>query len=452
MKLKYFIVGLLVAMAQLVSTAATLTFEGSAYEVIAVKPEASTGLEMIYVLRSTQGVKAYYSYSGQAPTWSEYSNLGGGYARPLTDVVSDGSRSVLNNVPGDRGIIVEDGGRQYCFWIVDYSAHACTLQSVAPSAEQMCGTTSLDVVGSASAIHYYTVDGRQRILSREMEVEYQNQEYNEDNNNFETVHKLSKLEYIDSKVTLTPPIYCTTDIEIRGDRFLKQWGQPEMVDYNGFTPQSVAVRTSAKAQEKTTGDSTTDEDYKSNQITSNTSGLGGSAPADIVFTADCTEGVIHNEWQMSTDPDFENITYRINERDLEYTFEEEGTTYIRFVGSNSDGSCEDIGETYTVTISESELKCPNAFSPGASPGVNDEWKVSYRSIIDFECWIFDRYGNEIFHFTDPEQGWDGKRGGKLVKPGVYFYVVQATGADGKKYKKSGDINILRYKTYSNSNE
>ena len=153
---------------------------------------------------------------------------------------------------------------------------------------------------------------------------------------------------------------------------------------------------------------------------------------------------------MSEDPEFENIDYRFTDRDLDYTFMNEGTFYVRFIGSNSDGSCEQYGDTYTVSIGSSELKCPNAFSPGASEGVNDEWKVSYRSIIDFECWIFDRYGNEICHFTDPDQGWDGKRGGKLVKPGVYFYVVQATGADGKKYKKSGDINILRYKTYGNS--
>ena len=36
------------------------------------------------------------------------------------------------------------------------------------------------------------------------------------------------------------------------------------------------------------------------------------------------------------------------------------------------------------------------------------------------------------------------RGDKPVRPGVYYYVIQATGADGKKYKKSGDINIIRH--------
>ena len=82
--------------------------------------------------------------------------------------------------------------------------------------------------------------------------------------------------------------------------------------------------------------------------------------------------------------------------------------------------------------------------PGASEGINDEWKISYRSIISFKCWIFNRYGVEMCHFEDPEAGWDGRYGGKLVKPGVYYYVIEAEGADGKKYKLSGDINILNY--------
>ena len=29
--------------------------------------------------------------------------------------------------------------------------------------------------------------------------------------------------------------------------------------------------------------------------------------------------------------------------------------------------------------------------------------------------------------------------------GVYYYVIEARGADGKNYKLKGDINIIRYK-------
>ena len=78
------------------------------------------------------------------------------------------------------------------------------------------------------------------------------------------------------------------------------------------------------------------------------------------------------------------------------------------------------------------------------------WRVGYRSLTEFKCWIFDRYGHEIYHFDNPSGGWDGKRGGKYVESGVYYYVIQAVGADGRKYKKGGDINILRHKNVNNN--
>ena len=51
----------------------------------------------------------------------------------------------------------------------------------------------------------------------------------------------------------------------------------------------------------------------------------------------------------------------------------------------------------------------------------------------------------MYEFTDPDGGWDGTYHGKLVDTGVYYYVVTALGSDGVKYKKRGDITILRYK-------
>ena len=78
--------------------------------------------------------------------------------------------------------------------------------------------------------------------------------------------------------------------------------------------------------------------------------------------------------------------------------------------------------------------------------MNDEFRVAYKSLVSFKAWIFNRWGTQIYHWTDPAQGWDGKKGGKYVQPGVYFYVIEAEGSDGIKYKRQGDINILRPKT------
>ena len=130
--------------------------------------------------------------------------------------------------------------------------------------------------------------------------------------------------------------------------------------------------------------------------------------------------------------------------EVQYTFEEAGTTYWRFYGANSDGSCEYFGDPIPVNIGESVLICPNFFSPGTTEEVNDVWKVSYKSIVEFHCWIYNRWGNLIKEFTDPSDGWDGTYRGKLVGTGVYFYVIRAKGSDGKEYKLSGDINILHY--------
>ena len=174
--------------------------------------------------------------------------------------------------------------------------------------------------------------------------------------------------------------------------------------------------------------------------------LGGSAPATINFVGYPTDAADRCEWQMSYTPDFENVEAQYTERELQKIFEEAGTTYWRFVGTNSASGCHSESDIYTVSIGESSLQCPNAFSPGTTEGVNDEWKVSYKSIVKFKCWIFNSWGIQLCEFTDPSQGWDGKYKGKLVSPGVYYYVIEAEGSEGKKYKLKGDINIVGLKS------
>ena len=75
--------------------------------------------------------------------------------------------------------------------------------------------------------------------------------------------------------------------------------------------------------------------------------------------------------------------------------------------------------------------------------------MAYKSLVKFNGTIFNRWGVEMFHWTNPAEGWDGKKGGKYVTPGVYFYIIEAEGADGKKYNRKGDINILRSKNVEN---
>lgn len=455
-----------------------LKFEGSSQKVISINPDKNTGLDNIYVAFNSREITSieYPCKGNGAVRWHSYSNLGGGYAEEITEgITTSYGVSRLSKIKGNTGYIIEDGDNRYYFWLVDYATNLLHLDSSAPASEQECDATLLNVTGDGAPIHYYTINGQQRTLSREISVNYYTLEWNSDNKSYIQTEASKVFESLTSApLRITPPAYCSTTFTVTGDRFLKEWGMQQEVESEVFQPNAVEVHTEAiqvgaedetrarrkrAAAEGTSGDPTgntngdvngdstgeggSEENEKlSNIIKGDLSGLGGSAPAEINFYAYVTDAVIHHEWQMSTDQEFETIDYRFNQQDLNYTFNEEGVFYLRYIGSNADGSCEAFSDTYEVSIGSSELLCPNAFTPDGD-GVNDEWRVAYRSLIDFKCWIFDRYGTEIYYFDSPDGGWDGKRGNKTVKPGVYYYVIQATGADGKKYKKSGDINILR---------
>ncbi len=413
---------------------AQISFSGNAAPAITEKPETSTGLAGVYVLSSSAGVTASYTASSPAARvrWMRFSSLGGGYAEEIP-FTGDGATSSIQLGTEDMGYIVEEDGRQTCFWVVNYANHICRLGSLDIAPEQDCTSASLTFEGSAPRIVYYSVNGMGRTLSRGLRMEYTTLEYDEERNTYNQILRQETLEYLSSEVHLPAPL-CNTEFTLTGDRFQEAWGGARTIQTPTYQARAVEAVTSAVQISRT---------VDNEQKTESTSGvLGGSAPVEITFEATVTDAAIYTEWQFSTDPQFENIDMRVNSTSAPRTFTEYGTVYARFVAGDASGGCDWISQTYTVSVGESKLECPNAFSPGSSEGTNDEWKVSYKSIISFDCHIFNRWGIEVAHLTDPSQGWDGRHNGKLVKSGVFYYVIQAQGADGKQYKLSGDINIL----------
>lgn len=441
--LKKYILVALIPVSLNVMADSKVNIVGSEFKVIEVKPDANTGLNNIFVVYDTNGCTLRYSASnGYTATVLRYSNLGGGYAEEVTGVEREASAVSFPLSTDDLGYIIEDGTNRYYCWVVNYTNHKFSISSLTPSSAPECEYSVLEFSGSASPINYFTINGQSRVLSREIYLDYTTQEYDKEASYFKNVDIRKVLESVSSVVSVTPPAYCSTYFTLTGDRFLREWNMATSAETNTVEPYAVDCYTEAVQNEKDFGDE------GSNIIKGDESTLGGSAPAEISFTAVTTEAVIHYEWQMSRDQEFDNPDYRFYQKDLDYTFTDDGTFYLRFVGSNADGTCSTYSDIFTVSIGASELKCPNAFSPNGD-GVNDIWKVSYRSLIDFNCEIFNRNGQKIYGFTDPSDGWDGTWHGKTVKPGVYYYVIIATGADGKKYKKSGDINIINSVTYSN---
>lgn len=140
------------------------------------------------------------------------------------------------------------------------------------------------------------------------------------------------------------------------------------------------------------------------------------------------------------------------EEEIDYTFVQSGTfkvqLYATFTLDGDTISWPEEGEEdpIIVSISESKLEMPNAFSPNGD-GFNDIYnaKSGYQSIVSFEAAIFNRWGQKIYSWNNPDRsvaGWDGKWHGQTVHDGVYYVVVNAKGADGHHYKIRKAVNVL----------
>ncbi len=188
-----------------------------------------------------------------------------------------------------------------------------------------------------------------------------------------------------------------------------------------------------------------------------------SGPLEIAFYSNPTPGAQYYFWAVYKST--ERIATR-NDRDMRYTFSEPGA--YRVVCAVNNASCSSDSSEVNVQISESYLAVPNVFTPNGD-GKNDEFRVAYRSLKEFHCWVYNRWGKLVYEWTDPSKGWDGTINGRPAAEGAYYYVIRALGTDAAKnagymskiaytkkklgadesvigiYQMSGDINLIRGK-------
>lgn len=188
----------------------------------------------------------------------------------------------------------------------------------------------------------------------------------------------------------------------------------------------------------------------------------GNAPLPGVFRANpenVGEYTANYEWRFTLEG--ETAPYLVRyEENTEYTFMQAGThdieLYATFINGTDTVSYTqkywDERGPLRVSISESRLEMPNAFSPNGD-GINDIYcaKSDYQSIVEFHAAIFNRWGHKLYEWDDPAGGWDGKYNGKDVAQGVYFVQVKARGADGREFNIKRDVNLLRGYTESVNN-
>jgi gliding motility-associated-like protein len=85
--------------------------------------------------------------------------------------------------------------------------------------------------------------------------------------------------------------------------------------------------------------------------------------------------------------------------------------------------CKTVSDTMFVKV-YNDIFIPNAFTPNAD-GVNDTWNIpALGAYPNFELFIYNRYGQLIFHTKHTPVAWDGTYQGNPCTNGVYTYLIK----------------------------
>ncbi|HWY10288.1 MAG TPA: gliding motility-associated C-terminal domain-containing protein [Bacteroidia bacterium] len=119
-----------------------------------------------------------------------------------------------------------------------------------------------------------------------------------------------------------------------------------------------------------------------------------------------------------------------------------GAYTVTLIALNSDGCFN--SSSYSFYIADSSgITLPNIFTPNGD-GVNDIFKPVARGINSMKVYVYTRYGNFLYSWDTINGFWDGyTTSGILCESGTYFYVIEATGFDGKNYKLNSYLTLLR---------
>lgn len=116
-----------------------------------------------------------------------------------------------------------------------------------------------------------------------------------------------------------------------------------------------------------------------------------------------------------------------------------------FVVVNDFRGCRGEDGTKVTRRCPVELYFPNAFTPNRD-GLNDVYQPVGTDIVTFEIFIYNRWGDEVFHSKNIDQNWDGTVKQNDAPDGVYHFVATYSGYRNKRltfFESSGNISLIR---------
>lgn len=392
------------------------------------------GRDYVVIYRNLSDPASAIRYTGTAATyrWTDYAY--NTLLEGMDTFYPEDGKGYLLITPTDTTAV----------YVLDYSQYlpTCTTLTFSPD----CEKTTLYVDGTIPPMSYQTPAGRTISLGRKAVVSYttlawQGESY-ADSLALDTVVLATEM--------LTGAPYANTTFTLRYDQYAEQMGlEPDSLVSEEM--EAIAVVMHPTSITAVRGQSVENEAERPIAETQ----LSGSAPLDVQFKSNANKPVAQFfRWEIY---EGSSLLAQRSDEDQRYRFDEAGQYQVKVWASNH--HCTTDSVVFTVTVSNSDLRVPNVFTPDGD-GQNDEFRVMYRSIVEFECWVYNRWGKLVYHWTDPAKGWDGTIHGHPAAAGAYYYIIRARGADAAPgarfhkttkrnpaevgvYQLSGTVNLLR---------
>ncbi len=390
---------------------------------------------------------------------------------PVDWYKTDGTLAQSNSAeiyPEDGGYYIEVEGQREYFYLFSYPNYKPTDLTLEVEAVN-CKDTRIRLQGTLPEMQYLSASGQTRYVPRTCTITYSNLQWNDEDKAWQAVDTTLQSETLHIGSYTLPAIYDRTDIALCYDQWITNIGlTPDSVTTTLTQPVAVtAVATTTTTTRGVTGEPSNEVDRPTDETMNP---IQGSAPLDVLFRAYATPAVDYYQWYIYKGTQL--IVQRTDDQHR-YTFLEPSSYYraVLYVSNatcpcsdTEDPDCQQDSTEITIAVSESQLLVPNVFTPNGD-GKNDEFRVLYRSLKEFHCWVYNRWGKLVYEWTDPAKGWDGTINGKPAAEGAYFYVIRALGTDATSgyttkikydkaqskdatamigvYQLSGNINLLR---------
>lgn len=156
----------------------------------------------------------------------------------------------------------------------------------------------------------------------------------------------------------------------------------------------------------------------------------------MVYFYNCSSHGEFYEWDFG-----DGYTY--TEYNAQHAYYGGGKYEVTLYTSNQYG-CIDSTSVFIIVRGGVTVHIPNAFTPDQD-GFNDVFLPLFSLINEtgYQLTIFNRWGQIVFHTTNPTDGWDGTYRNKEALAGTYGYVLIFQDEAGKKFKRVGSLHLIR---------